>query len=112
MSSSLEATPAQAPFPVPDYLGLAKLSPMDLYNLCQDATQEPCRIPVNVGLFFDGTNNHMERDRDGKRGHVPLNIRGTGSSFVEIGEPMKSQKSKKSGLLEDFWAQYQQGKTV
>lgn len=72
MSSSLEATPAQAPFPVSEYLGLAKLSPIDLYNLCQDATQEPCRIPVNVGLFFDGTNNHMERDRDGKRVPVPL----------------------------------------
>jgi hypothetical protein len=72
MSSSLEATPAQAPFPVPDYLGFAKISPTDLYNLCQDATQEPCRIPVHVGLFFDGTNNHMERDRDGKRIPVPL----------------------------------------
>lgn len=72
MPSSLEATPAEAPFPINEYLGIAKTSPMDLFNVCADATQEPCRIPVNVGLFFDGTNNHMERDRDGKREPVPL----------------------------------------
>lgn len=72
MPSSLEATPAEAPFPINEYLGIAKTSPTDLFNVCADATQELCRIPVNVGLFFDGTNNHMERDRDGKRVPVPL----------------------------------------
>lgn len=72
MTASLEATPAEAPFPTAEYLGIAKTSQMDLFNVCADATQEPCRIPVNVGIFFDGTNNHMERDRNGKRVPVPL----------------------------------------
>jgi len=43
-----------------------------MLNLCGNATDLPCRIPVTVGLFFDGTNNHMERDRNGKRVPVPL----------------------------------------
>lgn len=47
-------------------------SPEDLLNLCGSATDLPCRIPVTVGLFFDGTNNHMERDRKGKRVPVPF----------------------------------------
>jgi hypothetical protein len=60
MSHPLEATPLKAPYPVPEFLGTASLLPVDLLNLCADASQEPCRIPVNVALFFDGTNNHME----------------------------------------------------
>ncbi|WP_083518285.1 T6SS phospholipase effector Tle1-like catalytic domain-containing protein [Dechloromonas denitrificans] len=71
MSTSIEAPPAKAPFPVPDFLRHTA-SPADLFTLCSDATDLPCRIPVQAGLFFDGTNNHMERDRKGKRVPVPL----------------------------------------
>lgn len=72
MSKNIEATPAKAPYPVPEFLSPANISPMEMYNQCSTATTEHCQIPVNVGLFFDGTNNHMERDRDGKRVPVPL----------------------------------------
>lgn len=71
MSKSIEATPGKAPFPAAEYLRHSS-EPADLFDQCGDATSLPCRIPVNVGLFFDGTNNHMERDRDGKRVPVPL----------------------------------------
>lgn len=68
----IKATPQNAPFPAPEFLRHATPSPEDLLNLCGNATDLPCRIPVTVGLFFDGTNNHMERDREGKRVPVPL----------------------------------------
>lgn len=32
----------------------------------------PCSLPVQIGLFFDGTNNNLERDLNGKRIAVPL----------------------------------------
>ncbi len=35
--------------------------------VCATASDLPCNIPVRVGLFFDGTNNNLERDRTGKR---------------------------------------------
>ena len=63
MSLSLEATPAKVPYPVSEFLGSASLSPIDLLKQCTDATQEPCRIPVNVGLFFDGTHHPKEFPR-------------------------------------------------
>jgi len=60
MSEPIKPPPAKAPYSALEFLDLGNISPMDLFNLCGDATTEPCRIPVNVGLFFDGTNNHME----------------------------------------------------
>ena len=36
-------------------------------NVNKDITGGMCEIPVRVGLFFDGTNNNMYRDRDGER---------------------------------------------
>ena len=35
--------------------------------MSDQASSLPCCIPVHVGLFFDGTNNNMERDLNGKR---------------------------------------------
>lgn len=68
----INATPAKAPYPVADYLKPSAQERSDrLLTNCDKDNALPCRIPVNVGLFFDGTNNHMERDRDGKREPVP-----------------------------------------
>lgn len=69
---SIKATPIKAPYPVADYLkpSVQERSASLLAN-CDNEAALPCSIPVNVGLFFDGTNNHMERDRDGKREPVP-----------------------------------------
>lgn len=68
----IKAPPNKAPYPAPEFLQHFASSPEDLLSLCANATDLPCRIPVTVGLFFDGTNNHMERDRNGKRVPVPL----------------------------------------
>ncbi len=65
------ATPVAAPVPVNDFL---KPSARDQSQIAADsctATALPCSIPVQVGLFFDGTNNNMYRDREGERIGVP-----------------------------------------
>ena len=67
---AIETTPENAPFPVAAYLKASAQERSNAQILCEQATDAPCSIPVNVGLFFDGTNNHMDRDRDGKR--VPV----------------------------------------
>ena len=69
---SINSTPEKAPYPVAAYLkpSSEERSASQLVG-CDEATNLPCSIPVNVGLFFDGTNNHMGRDRDGQREPVP-----------------------------------------
>src|SRR5574343_1083115 len=69
---SIQATPENAPYPVADYLKPSAQERSDsLLANCDWNRALPCRVPVNVGLFFDGTNNHMERDRNGQRKPVP-----------------------------------------
>jgi len=69
---SIKATPEKAPYPVADYFKPnAQERSASLLANCDNETALPCSIPVNVGLFFDGTNNHMERDRNGQREPVP-----------------------------------------
>ncbi|MDR1994068.1 hypothetical protein [Azonexus sp.] len=68
--SSIEAPPLKAPYPAFEFLG--SLTVMESYSLYRGCTSGMCDIPVRVGLFFDGTNNHMRRDRDGQRVPVPL----------------------------------------
>ena len=57
-------TPAQAPYPVEDFLSpsVEELSTSAL-AMSDQASSLPCCIPVHVGLFFDGANNNMRRDR-------------------------------------------------
>lgn len=67
------APPKKAPYPVADYLALTPKERSEAMALsCDTATEAPCRIPVQVGLFFDGTNNNMERDLNGRRVPLPL----------------------------------------
>ena len=65
-------TPAKAPFPIEDFM---KLPAKDQSTIslagCDLASTAPCVIPVQVGLFFDGTNNNMERDLNGRRIGLP-----------------------------------------
>jgi hypothetical protein len=64
----IEATPAIAPYPVDDFLTPSSRERSSIaIAACSTATDLPCRIPVRVGLFFDGTNNNLDRDRNGKR---------------------------------------------
>ncbi|NMG42692.1 DUF2235 domain-containing protein [Aromatoleum toluvorans] len=68
----VNATPVDAPYPAAEFLASTAFahSQIALAN-CEFASDTPCSIPVRVGLFFDGTNNNLERDRDGKRMGLP-----------------------------------------
>lgn len=76
----IQATPIISPFPVDAFLRPAAAEQCDIaLTACkQDSKDEnqkshgsKCEIALRVGLFFDGTNNNLERDRDGKRTPVP-----------------------------------------
>ncbi|QJE00763.1 DUF2235 domain-containing protein [Massilia forsythiae] len=66
-----------------------------------------CEININIGLFFDGTNNNRENDfpklahsniarlyrayrQDNLMGYIPIYIPGVGTRFKEIGEDGES----------------------
>lgn len=68
----ISAPPLDAPFPAETILqpSAQGRSAIALAN-CDSAADAPCSIPVTVGLFFDGTNNNQERDREGKRIGLP-----------------------------------------
>jgi len=64
----MHPTPLQAPYPVASFLKPSAQEQSQIGLACsKDASNLPCSIPVQVGLFFDGTNNNMYRDRDGIR---------------------------------------------
>ncbi|NMG75648.1 T6SS phospholipase effector Tle1-like catalytic domain-containing protein, partial [Aromatoleum diolicum] len=68
----ISAPPANAPFPAETVLQPSAQghSAIALAS-CDSASDAPCSIPVQVGVFFDGTNNNQERDREGKRIGLP-----------------------------------------
>lgn len=76
----IKATPIISPFPVDAFLRPTVAEQCDIaLTKCKqeragESSKSPggkCEIPVHVGLFFDGTNNNLERDRNGKRTPVP-----------------------------------------
>lgn len=97
------------------------------------ATSEPsCSIEVHIGVFFDGTNNNMERDKekisdvnarhhsnivvlhdtfaDKRPYHYSIYIPGVGTRFKEVGELTESAEGKamaKGGLARIYWAMIQ-----
>jgi hypothetical protein len=64
----MNPTPIKAPYPAGEYLKPSAQEQSQIAAACsKDVNDLPCAIPVQVGLFFDGTNNNMYRDRDGVR---------------------------------------------
>ena len=61
-------SPDKAPYPVEKFFKLStRERAIQSWNCSQDATALPCSIPVRIGLFFDGTNNNLARDRNGEK---------------------------------------------
>lgn len=91
-----------------------KTSPAEKMKLVPprfDLDFKKCETRINIGFFFDGTNNNMERDipsksetnisrlysiynGDTKIGYNRLYIPGVGTSFPEIGENGESNLGK------------------
>lgn len=74
MTTSMLPPSSLAPFsPSADALKLsAKADALSALALSCDDKGAPCSIPVQVGLFFDGTNNNLDRDLNGVRIAVPF----------------------------------------
>jgi uncharacterized protein (DUF2235 family) len=91
-----------------------------------------CSAEVNIGLFFDGTNNNKKRDQeevpdpngrshsnivvlydafaDRRERHYPIYMPGVGTRFPEIGEIAESSEGKalgKGGDSRIYWAMMQ-----
>lgn len=61
-------TPAKAPYPVADFLKPPTEEQSTItMAACSLDSDGPCKIPVRIGLFFDGTNNNLYRDKIGTR---------------------------------------------
>ncbi|MYN18371.1 DUF2235 domain-containing protein [Rugamonas sp. FT107W] len=70
------STPTKAPYPVDVFLKPSTEEQSKISTAaCSTKSEAPCSIPVRVGLFFDGTNNNLERDRNGTRTGVIINQR-------------------------------------
>lgn len=87
-------------------LSLTRIAPVASINQVMSQYNydlKKCEVSLNIGIFFDGTNNNMARDRprlghtniarllgtyqnDEKKGYVPIYIPGAGTRFAEIGE--------------------------
>ncbi|AQR70802.1 hypothetical protein BZG29_22660 [Janthinobacterium sp. LM6] len=64
----ISETPNSAPFPVDSFLKPSTPEQSKIAKVaCDNKDSSPCSIPVRVGIFFDGTNNNLERDRNGVR---------------------------------------------
>ncbi|MCA1861060.1 DUF2235 domain-containing protein [Janthinobacterium sp. HSC-3S05] len=64
----ISETPTSAPFPVDFFLDPSALEQSKIAKiLCKNKDEAPCSIPVMLGIFFDGTNNNLERDKNGIR---------------------------------------------
>ena len=64
----ISTPPGKAPYPVDEFFKLsASERTLRSWNCSKDASALPCSIPVRIGLFFDGTNNNLARDRYGER---------------------------------------------
>lgn len=69
MSTTLLGPSPQAPyFPVEQALQLdSKVDAVSIVSASTVCPDGACSIPVEVGLFFDGTNNNLARDLEGDR---------------------------------------------
>ncbi|NHQ88484.1 DUF2235 domain-containing protein [Iodobacter sp. HSC-16F04] len=111
--------------PLPAKSGLSAAEQLAKAASCSvDKPQLACQKTVNVGVFFDGTNNNDKRDRsekghsniaklysshrdDPREGFYRLYIPGVGTAFEEIGELTESSEGKayaKGGDSRIAWA--------
>ena len=101
----IAATPIKAPHPVAVFLKPSSKDSSTIATVaCSRNADTPCSIPVHVGLFFDGTNNNMSRDRDGVRveldgtaippsGNTPLTLeQASHSNVVKLYRAFPSDK--------------------
>ncbi|MFL6632518.1 MAG: T6SS phospholipase effector Tle1-like catalytic domain-containing protein [Massilia sp.] len=112
----ITATPDKAPYPVDAFF---KFSARDQvarsWEHSNDTQELPCNLRVRIGLFFDGTNNNLARDRDGEQVSIDGNSVTGGSD--RLGEAQCSHSNvarlfevyKKNDLVQGDFSYYLPG---
>ena len=99
----IEATPAKSPHPVDVFLkSSSRERSSTALEACRTSSSVPCNIPVRVGLFFDGTNNNLERDKYGKR--TGIVTPGTNKPGKADSVPLKPEEASHSNVARLFSA--------
>lgn len=94
-------TPTDKPYPTDAFVELNAKEQSDLALARGDrASASPCTLPLQVALFFDGTNNNQERDREGKRIGLPDDKTKRPSSITY--QTMKPEKCSHSNISRLF----------
>jgi hypothetical protein len=97
------ATPIAPPYPVDAFLKPASKESSDIATVvCSTNSKKPCIIPVHVGLFFDGTNNNMARDRNGTRTELDGKPKKSGAIAQPSLEPEQASHSNVARLFLAF----------
>lgn len=97
------ATPITSPYPVDAFLKVASKGSSDIATVvCSKNSVKPCIIPVRVGLFFDGTNNHMARDRFGTRTELDGEVKQSGAIAQPSLQPEQASHSNVARLFLAF----------
>jgi hypothetical protein len=94
-------TPNKAPAPIEAFLQITASERASRSLLMHEKiVPEQCAIPVRIGIFFDGTNNNIARDRDGEL------VKGSGKSAqAERGnEPLEPKLRSHSNIARLFEA--------
>lgn len=64
----ISATPDKAPYPIDAFFKLStREQAAQSWEHSNDTQELPCSLRIRIGLFFDGTNNNLARDRDGEQ---------------------------------------------
>ncbi|MCK9988315.1 MAG: hypothetical protein AzoDbin1_04787 [Azoarcus sp.] len=99
----ISSTPVDNPYPAETFLELTAQERSDIaFAHCDQSTDGPCSIPLHVALFFDGTNNNQERDRDGKR--IGMSESRTKRPGMITYRPMKPEECCHSNIVRLFRA--------
>lgn len=128
---SIFSPPTQAVKPAKPF------SPLQQLHRAKAASEGACSTPdcaieLHVGVFFDGTNNNMERDKltvpdsnarshsnvvvlydtfaDTRKHHYRVYVPGVGTPFKEVGELTESAEGKamaKGGAARIYWGMIQ-----
>lgn len=99
----IAATPTWAPYPVALFLKPSSQERSLIATAaCASASTVPCNIPVHVGLFFDGTNNNLSRDKEGRHTGLIDKKKKQGESWTIKLKPEEFSHSNVARLYEAF----------
>ncbi|WP_254451927.1 T6SS phospholipase effector Tle1-like catalytic domain-containing protein [Duganella vulcania] len=100
----IETTPVKAPYPTDVFLKPTTEEQSKIAAVASPIKSDaPCSIPVRVGVFFDGTNNNLDRDKNGRRTGVIIDPR-TKEQAPVLSRELKPEEFSHSNVARLFQA--------